>query len=133
MSNGTIDKQRVAILLLIAVVSASIAVGGAFALNTLTQDLQTEKISDLCTEQKIIKEDIIEIKAKNIGRDKHDSDTREFIKVFREWQLKDAEWKGKVGEAINESMYYGESGKLGDILKISEENKKSISKKNVSE
>ena len=133
MSNGTIDKQRVAILFLIAVVSASIAVGGAFALNTLTQDLQTEKISDLCTEQKIIKEDIIEIKAKNIGRDKHDSDTREFIKVFREWQLKDAEWKGKVGEAINESMYYGESGKLGDILKISEENKKSISKKNVSE
>ena len=133
MSNGTIDKQRVAILFLIAVVSASLAVGGAFAFNTLTQDLQTEKISDLCKEQEEIKEKVLKIEAENIGRDEHDRETKEFRKTFIEWQIKDAEWKGKVGEAINQSMYYGESGKLGDILKISEENKKALPKKNVNE
>ena len=113
--------------------SASIAVGGAFAISTLTQDIQTEKISDLCTEQKIIKDKVLKIETENISRDEHDRETKEFRKTFIEWQIKDAEWKGKVGEAINQSMYYGESGKLGDILKISEENKKALPKKNVNE
>ena len=127
------DKQRVFILFLIAVVSASIAVGGAWGVNTLTRELQTKKLDKLCDEQKIIKEEVIQIQTENITRDENDEDVKEFMRGFREWQLKDAEWKGKVGEAINQSMYYGESGKLGDILKISEENKKALPKKNVNE
>ena len=127
------DKQRVLILFLIAVVSASIAVGGAFSINTITRDNQEKAIKSLCGEQKIIKEKIIKIETGNVNRDKNDVDTKEFMKGFREWQLKDAEWKGKLGEAVNQSMYYGESGKLGDLLKISDENKRAISKKNIVE
>ena len=52
-----------------------------------------------------------------------------FMESFHKWQLKDAEWKGTVGEIIGQSMYYGKSEKIGEIDRLYKENKKAIEPK----
>jgi len=123
------DKQRVFILFLIAIVSASITLGGAWGINTLTKDLQGKKLNSLSVKQEAIKEKVNKIETENKYRDEYINDFVRFKEKDAEWKILDAEWKGAMSKALNQSMYYGDSGKLGDLIRISDENKKNVSKK----
>ena len=78
-----------------------------------------ERVNELEGCMQSVEADLENQKEKNENIDK-------FMESFHKWQLKDAEWKGSVGEAIGQSMYYGKTEKISEIEKLYKENKKTI-------
>lgn len=125
----SMKKQLIMMGLIISIITSVFSVGGAWAVSLYRKDVAQLQITEVSLDTKQLRKDVDRIGIENINRDKNDIETELFIKSFHEWQLKDAEWKGKLGELLNQSMYYGKSDKLSEFLKLSDENKDAIPKK----
>lgn len=126
--NG-MTKQLILMGVIISIITSIFSIGGAWAVGEHKDDVEQKKLNAVSDKTEALILDVNTIKTENKTRDEKDDKAEDFEKFMTKWMIDDAKWKGAMGKALNQSMYYGDSGKLGDLLKISDENKKNVSKK----
>lgn len=126
--NG-MTKKIMLIIALTALATTIFTKIGDYAVDNYRQEADSISLKEVCEETTKLRKDVDHITTENTYRDKYLADIKKFREEDAKWKIADAEWKGAMGKAINQSMYYGDSGELGDLLRISDENKKNVSKK----